>query len=278
MPERTSACRHGHETRRKTMDYKNVLVSFEGEVGIVAVNRPRALNALNTETLNDIQAGIQEVKDHVEVKVLIVTGGGEKAFVAGADIEEMKGMNSIEALNFSRLGHLTMKMIQDFDRPVIAAVNGYALGGGTEIAIACDFVYASENARFGLPEVTLGIFPGFGGTQRLPRLIGKGRAKELIMTGKMVTAQEAYQMGIVNRVFPQASLMEETKKVALQIAANGAIGVRLAKMAVDTGFNMDLTEALTLESFAFSFGFTTEDQKEGMSAFVEKRKPNFKGK
>jgi enoyl-CoA hydratase len=260
------------------MEYKNILLSFEGEIGILAINRPKALNALNIETLKDIQMGIQEAKDHLEMKVLIMTGSGEKAFVAGADIAEMKGMNSIEALNFSKLGHLTLKMIQDLDRPVIAAVNGYALGGGTEIAIACDFAYASENARFGLPEVTLGIFPGFGGTQRLPRLIGKGKAKELILTGKMITAQEAYQMGIVNRVFPQAFLMEETKKVALQIAANGAVGVRLAKMVVDTGFNMDLAEACSLESYAFSLGFSTEDQKEGMTAFVEKRKPNFKGK
>jgi enoyl-CoA hydratase len=260
------------------MEYKNVLVSFEGEIGILAINRPRALNALNTETLKDIQAGIEEMKDHVEVKVLIVTGGGEKAFVAGADIEEMKGMNSIEALNFSKLGHLALRMIQDFDRPVIAAVNGYALGGGTEIALACDFIYASENARFGFPEVTLGIFPGFGGTQRLPRLIGKGKAKELILTGKVITAQEAYQMGIVNRVFPHASLVEETKKVAFQIAANGAIGVRLAKSVVDGGFDMDLAEACSLESYAFSLGFSTEDQKEGMTAFLEKRKPNFKGR
>jgi enoyl-CoA hydratase len=260
------------------MEYKNILVSFEGEIGILAINRPKALNALNIETLKDIQMGIQEAKDRSEMKVLILTGSGEKAFVAGADIAEMKGMNSIEALNFSKLGHLTLKMFQDLDRPVIAAVNGYALGGGTEIAVACDFIYASENARFGLPEVTLGIFPGFGGTQRLPRLIGKGKAKELILTGKMITAQEAYQMGIVNRVFPPASLMEETKKVALQIVANGVVGVRLAKMAMDAGFNMDLTEACSLESYAFSLGFTTEDQKEGMTAFIEKRKPNFKGK
>jgi enoyl-CoA hydratase len=260
------------------MDLKNILLSFEGAVGILAVNRPKALNALNTETLQDIQAGIEEMKNHPELKVLIVTGGGEKAFVAGADIEEMKGMNSIEALNFSRLGHLTLKMIQDFDRPVIAAVNGYALGGGTEIAIACDFVYASENARFGFPEVTLGIFPGFGGTQRLPRLIGKGKAKEMILTGRMVTAQEAYQMGIVNRVFPQASLMEETKKAALQIAANGAVGVKLAKRVMDEGFNMNLAEACSLESYAFGLGFATEDQKEGMTAFLQKRMPNFKGR
>jgi len=260
------------------MDYKNILLSFEGEIGVLTINRAKALNALNIEVLKDIQMGIQEVKDHSELRVLILTGSGEKAFVAGADIAEMKGMDSIEALNFSKLGHLTLKMFQELDRPVIAAVNGYALGGGTEIALACDFIFASENARFGLPEVTLGIFPGFGGTQRLPRLIGKGRAKELILTGKMITAQEAFQMGIVNRVFPLVSLMQETKKVAVQIAANGAIGVRLAKMVMDVGFNMDLAEACSLESYAFGVGFATEDQKEGMTAFVEKRKPNFKGR
>jgi len=266
------------QTGRQKMEYKNISLAFEGEIGILMINRPKSLNALNIETLKDIQMGIQEVKEHPEVKVLILTGAGEKAFVAGADITEMKGMNSLQAVQFSKLGHLTLRMIQDLDRPVIAAVNGFALGGGTEIALACDFIYASENARFGLPEVTLGIFPGFGGTQRLPRLIGKGKAKELILTGKTISAEEASQMGIVNRVFPQDSLMGETKKVATQIVANGAIGVRLAKMVMDTGFNMDLEEACTLESYAFGIGFATEDQKEGMTAFVEKRKPNFKGR
>jgi enoyl-CoA hydratase len=260
------------------MEFKNILLSFEGEIGVFTINRPKALNALNIETLKEIQMALDEVKAHPEIKVLILTGAGEKAFVAGADILEMKKMNSIEAVNFSKLGHLTLKMFQDLDRPVIAAVNGFALGGGTEIALACDFIYASENAKFGLPETTLGVFPGFGGTQRLPRLIGKGKAKELIFTGKMINAQEAYQLGIVNRVFPQASLLEETKKVAAQIAANGAIGVKLAKMVVDSGFHMELSEACTLESFAFGVGFATEDQKEGMTAFVEKRKPNYKGR
>jgi enoyl-CoA hydratase len=187
-------------------------------------------------------------------------------------------MNAIEALNFSKLGHFTLKMIQDLDRPVIAAVNGFALGGGTELALACDFIWASETARFGLPEVTLGVFPGFGGTQRLSRLIGKAKAKELIVTGRVISAQEAFQMGIVNRVIPSASLMEETKKVASQIAANGPVGVRLAKMVVESGFNMDLWEACMLESYAFSLAFSTEDQKEGMKAFLEKRKPAYKGR
>ncbi len=260
------------------MEYKNILLSVEGEIGILTINRPKALNALNIETLQDIQMGIREVKEDPALRVLILTGAGEKAFVAGADISEMRGMSPIEAVNFSRMGHQTLNMIQDLDRPVIAAVNGFALGGGTEIAIACDFIYASENARFGQPEVTLGIFPGFGGTQRLPRLIGKGRAKELILTGKMITAQEAFQMGIVNKIFPQGSLMEETKKVAAQIASNGAVAVRLAKMLVDSGLNMDLAEACAFESYAFGIGFATEDQKEGMAAFLEKRKPNFKGR
>jgi len=210
--------------------------------------------------------------------VVIITGSGEKAFVAGADIQEMRDMNSVQALAFSRLGHQTMKMIEDLDRPVIAAVNGFALGGGSEIALACDFIYASDNAKFGLPEATLGVFPGFGGTQRLPRLIGKGKAKELIMTGKMIGAQEALHLGIVNRLFPPASLMEETKKVATQIAGNGPIGVRLAKMVVNNGFDVGLGEACSMESIAFSVCFATEDQKEGMKAFGEKRKPSYQGR
>jgi len=260
------------------MEYKNILVSVENEIGILTINRPKVLNALNMETLREIQSGVQEIRENVTLRVLIITGAGEKAFVAGADIQEMSGMSSIEALDFSKLGHFTLKMIQDLDRPVIAAVNGFALGGGTEIALACDFIYASENARLGLPEATLGVFPGFGGTQRLPRLIGKGKAKEMIYTGKMVTAQEAFQMGIVNRVFAPASLMEETKKVAAQIAGNGPVGVKLAKMVVDSGFNMDLSEACSLESFAFGLSFSTQDQKEGMKAFLEKRKPNYRGR
>jgi len=260
------------------MEFKNITVVVENAIGTLTINRPKALNALNTETLKEIQLGIQEIKETAGIRVLIITGAGEKAFVAGADIQEMSEMNSIEALGFSKLGHFTLKMIQDLDRPVVAAVNGFALGGGTEIALACDFIYASENARFGLPETTLGVFPGFGGTQRLPRLIGKGKSKELIYTGKMITAQEAFQMGIVNRVIAPASLMEETKKVAAQIAGNGPVGVKLAKMVVDGGFNMDLVEACSLESYAFGLSFSTHDQKEGMKAFLEKRKPNYQGR
>ncbi len=260
------------------MEYKNILLSFDEQIGMLTINRPKALNALNTETLKELQMAIQEVKDHSEARVLILTGAGDKAFVAGADIGEMKDMNSIEALNFSKLGHLTLNMLENLSIPVIAAVNGYALGGGTEIALACDLIYASENAKFGLPEVTLGVFPGFGGTQRLSRLIGKAKAKELILTGKMITAEEAFKIGIVNQVFPQTSLIEETKRIASQIAKNGPIGIRLAKALVNEGFNMNLQDACSLESFGFSFTFSTEDQKEGMTAFIEKRKPVFKGR
>lgn len=260
------------------MEYKNLLFTFEAEIGILTINRPKALNALNTETLKEIQMALQEIRNRSEIRVLILTGAGEKSFVSGADISEMKDMNSIEALNFSKLGHLTLSMLENLPIPVIAAVNGYALGGGTEIALSCDLIYASENARFGLPEVTLGVFPGFGGTQRLPRLIGKVKAKELIFTGKMITAQEAVEMGIVNKVFPLGLLMEETKKVASQIAKNGPIGIRLAKSLINEGFNMNLQEACSMESIGFGFTFSTEDQKEGMNAFIEKRKPVFKGR
>jgi enoyl-CoA hydratase len=210
------------------MEYKNILLSFEGAVATLTVNRPKVLNALNVETLREIQAGIEELRSRSEVKAVILTGAGDRAFVAGADIQEMKAMNALEALSFSRLGHFTMKMVQDLDRPVIAAVNGFALGGGTELALAADFIYASEQARFGLPEVTLGVFPGFGGTQRLSRLVVKARAKELVMTGRVITAREAFEMGLVNRVVAPASLMEEARATAARIAENGAIAVRLA--------------------------------------------------
>ena len=260
------------------MEYKNILLSFEGAVATLTLNRPKVLNALNVETLKEIQGGVEDLRNHPEVKAVILTGAGERAFVAGADIQEMKGMNALEALSFSQLGHFTMKMIQDLDRPVIAAVNGFALGGGTELALAADFIYASEQARFGLPEVTLGVFPGFGGTQRLSRLVGKARAKELVMTGRVITAREAFEMGLVNRVVAPASLMEEARATAARIAENGAIAVRLAKRVIEAGFNLDLADACSMESYAFSLCFSTEDQTEGMSAFLEKRKPDFKGR
>jgi enoyl-CoA hydratase len=259
------------------MGYKNLLMEVTDGIALVKVNRPQVLNALNRETLVDLQQAMKDLEGRKDVRAVILTGEGEKAFVAGADIAEMKAMNAVEALAFSRLGHESLKMIEKLPKPVIAAVNGYALGGGLEIALACDFIYASEKAKLGVPEVTLGIFPGFGGTQRLPRLIGKGRAKELIFTGKMIDAAEAYDVGIVNRIFPPDQLMEEVLKTARAIAQNGPVAVMLAKGAVNAGYDEGREEGEALEMTAWGNTFASHDQKEGMGAFLEKRKPQFKG-
>ncbi len=259
------------------MTYRNLLLDIADGIGTVSINRPKALNALNIETLHELQQAFHELEDHPGVKVVILTGAGDRAFIAGADILEMRDMSCLEAVRFSKLGHATLDQIEGLKKVVIAAVNGFALGGGTEVALACDFAFASEKAKFGLPEVTLGVFPGFGGTQRLPRLIGKAKAKELILTGAVISAGEARDLGIVNRVFPAESLIEETGKVAAKIASNGPIAVQLAKTAVDKGYDMGLKEGCHMEAVSFGGCFTTLDQREGMTAFVEKRKPEFQG-
>ncbi|MBW2056080.1 MAG: enoyl-CoA hydratase/isomerase family protein [Deltaproteobacteria bacterium] len=260
------------------MAYQNLLLDIAEGIGTVAINRPKALNALNMETLHELQAVFGELEEDDRVGVVILTGSGDRAFVAGADIQEMKEMNCLEAFRFSRLGHETLGRIERMGKVVIAAVNGFALGGGTELALACDFAFASDKAKFGLPEVTLGVFPGFGGTQRLPRLIGKARAKELIFTGSMISAEEARDLGIVNRVFPGDSLMEETRKVAGKIGSNGPIALKLAKASIDRGYEVALEEACHMESLSFGMCFATMDQREGMASFVEKRKPRFVGR
>ena len=259
------------------MGYKNVLVEVEDGIALIKINRPKVLNALNEETLRELQGALTEVEGRKDVRAVILTGEGDKAFVAGADIAAMKPMNPAEALAFSRLGHDTLGMIADLTKPVIAAVNGFALGGGLEIALACDFIYASEKAKLGVPEVTLGIFPGFGGTQRLPRLIGKGRAKELIFTGEMIDASEAYTLGIVNKIFPADTLMEEVFKTARTIAQNGPVAVSVAKGSVNAGYDVGGAEGEAIEITTWANVFATHDQKEGMGAFLEKRKPQFKG-
>lgn len=260
------------------MAYQNLLLDIADGIGTVSINRPKALNALNIETLLELQKAFQEFEDNPEVQVVILTGTGDRAFVAGADISEMKDMQPLQAIRFSKLGHATLDQIEGLNKVVIAAVNGFALGGGTEIALACDFIYAADQAKFGLPEVTLGVFPGFGGTQRLPRLVGKGRAKELIFTGAMISAEEAKEIGIVNRIFPTDSLMEETTNVAKKVASNGPIAVHLAKASVDKGYDVGLKEGCHMETVAFGACFTTMDQKEGMTSFMEKRKAQFRGK
>ncbi len=260
------------------MSEELVLLEKEPPLAIITINRPKALNALNSKVLMALSETLDKVNDDEEVRVVIVTGSGEKAFVAGADIAEMSEMTPLEGSNFSRLGQLVFKKVEELKKPVIAAVNGFALGGGSELALACDFIYASENAKFGLPEVTLGIMPGFGGTQRLPRLIGKGRAKELIFTGKMISASEAYEIGMLNKVLPQEQLMDAVKEVARQIAKNGPIAVSIAKGLVDVGYDIPLDDGCLMESKSFGVCASTEDKREGMKAFLEKRKPVFKGR
>lgn len=256
----------------------NVLCKIEGALAEVTINRPKALNALNSETLQELGQVIQELAGNKEVGVVIITGAGEKAFVAGADITQMKDMNAIEGREFGRLGQKVFSAIETMPQVVIAAVNGFALGGGCELAMACDIRLASKNAKFGQPEVTLGITPGFAGTQRLPRLVGRAIAKELIYTGDMIDAEEAYRIGLVNKVYEPEELMDKAREMAKRILSRGMIAVQLCKAAINNGMNMDTESAYNYEAEVFGLCFATEDQKEGMTAFVEKRKANFKGR
>lgn len=260
------------------MTYNNLLFEKADGIGVLSFNRPKALNALNSETLKELETALNAIQADEEVKVLIVTGAGEKSFVAGADIAEMKDLNAVQGLEFARLGQKAIGTLQEISKPVIAAVNGFALGGGTEVALACDFIIASEKAKFGFPEVSLGLFPGFGGTQRLARLIGKAKAKEMIFTAKIISGQEAYDMGIVNKVVTPEQLFDEAKAIAKAIASKGQVAVRLAKAVINAGFDMDIKNGCELEANAFGVLFNTVDQKEGCSAFVEKRPASFSGK
>ncbi len=260
------------------MQFINLLLEREDKIATVTFNRPKALNALNQETLLEVLACFRALQEDEAVQVVILTGSGAKAFVAGADIAFMKEMTPLEARNFAFLGQEVMNTIERLEKPVIAAINGFALGGGCELAIACDIRLASDNARFGQPEVNLGIVPGFGGTQRLPRLIGKGRASELIFTGDMINAAEAYRIGLVNRVVPQDQLLPTCREMAAKIASRGPVAVKLSKGAIINGLEMDLARACGYEADQFALGFTSADQKEGMEAFLEKRPARFQGK
>lgn len=259
------------------MGYENLLVEVEGDIGTITLNRPKALNALNSQMLEELKCAAAEMECNDAVKVVIVTGA-ERAFAAGADIAEMMPMTALEGQKYGQRGQETFAAFEDMSKPVIAAVNGFALGGGCELAMACDIRLASEKAKFGQPEVKLGVTPGFGGTQRLPRLVGRAKAKELIFTGEMIDAAEAHRIGLANAVYPPEALMEEAKKMAGTIAQNGAIAVSLAKRAANQGIEVDLKSGCALEAEIFGLCFSTEDQKEGMKAFVEKRPANFKGR
>jgi len=255
------------------------LVLFQQEDGIatITINRPKQMNALNPEVLNQLEQALDRAEKDKDAKVILITGAGEKAFVAGADIAEMSKMTPLEAKEFSKLGQKVFRKIEQIKKPVIAVVNGYALGGGLELAISCDYILASENAQLGQPEVGLGIFPGFGGTQRLVRVLGKLRAKELVFFGERITAQKAYEMGLVNEIVPQDKLMERAKELAKKLMEKGLVAIGLVKTAIERGADLDLDSALLIEQTLFGLCFDTHDQKEGMSAFLEKRKPQFKG-
>lgn len=260
------------------MEFKNLLIETNDGVATLTVNRAQSLNALNSEVLGELECALYELNMDDGVKVVVLTGAGEKAFVAGADIKEMAEMSSFEGHAFALKGQRVMLLMEKMKKPVIAAVNGYALGGGLELALACDFVYASRKARVGFPEVTLGIMPGFGGTQNLARLIGPNKANEMIFTGRMLDADKACAWGIVNEVFAPEELLTKTLETAKAIAQVGTLGVGYAKDAIANGLNMGKEDGFRYEASLFGVLFATEDQREGMGAFVEKRKAAFKGK
>jgi enoyl-CoA hydratase len=259
------------------MPYKHIICDIQDPLALITFNRPKALNALNGALIDEFSAALDEIVGREDIKVLLLTGAGDKAFVAGADISELATFNPLQAKLFAEKGQAAIFKLQALSIPVIAAVNGFALGGGSEIALACDFIYASENAKFGLPEITLGIIPGFGGTQRLPRLIGQNAAKELIFTGKMIAAEEAQALGLVNQVCPADALMDHVRKTAQTIASRGRVALRAAKQAVNRGLNVDLITGCQIEAEAFSLCMASPDAKEGTTAFLEKRKAVFKG-
>ena len=257
------------------MSFENLLIEKEGNIAIVYINRPQALNSLNAATVKNLGQAFAELESNDDIDVVILTGSGEKAFVAGADIAFMKEFEPLEARDFALLGQRVLNEIENNKKPVIAAINGYAFGGGCELAMACDIRIASEKARFSQPEVNLGLLPGFAGTQRLPRLVGKGIAKELIFTGDIIDAQEAWRIGLVNKIVPGEKLLETAKEMAKKIASKAQIAIRLSKQAINEGLEMDSQKAHTHEANCFGYCFSTQDQKEGMSAFLEKRPPNF---
>lgn len=260
------------------MDYKNILVEKNNRAALITMNRPDKLNALNNETLEELQKIFTGLKTDNEVSVVIITGSGEKAFVAGADISELNKLDMISAKKFSEKGQHIFNQIENFDKPVIAAVNGFALGGGCELALSCHIRIAGENAKFGQPEVNLGIIPGYGGTQRLARLINTGRAAEYILTGNMIDANEALRIGLVSKVYPQDELIKKCFELAEKISQKAQHAIRYSLKTILAINDLPLKEGLKFEASLFSLCCGTEDFKEGTIAFLEKRKPNFKNR
>jgi len=257
------------------MEYKNILLNITEHIAVVTLNRPDKLNALNHETLLEIKSVFEKLNSDENVFVVIVTGSGEKAFVAGADISEINKLNMLDGKKFAEFGQNVFSLIEKFEKPVIAAVNGFALGGGCELALSCHIRIASENAKFGQPEVNLGIIPGYGGTQRLTRLINSGRSIEMILTADMIDANEALRIGLVNKVYPQNELQTKAMEMAAKIASKGQQAIRLAIKAVKVVDEVSLSEGQNMEATLFALCCGTEDFQEGTKAFLEKRKPSF---
>jgi len=257
--------------------FENLLLTREGAVAVATINRPQVLNALNTATLHELRRLTLELTDDATVRSVIVTGAGDKAFVAGADIRELGSLSAADAREHARLGQQVFDLIERMGKPVIAAVNGFALGGGCELAMACTLRVAADTARLGQPEVNLGLIPGFGGTQRLTRLIGKGAALDLMLTGRQVGADEALRIGLVNRVVPAASLMSTARALAEDLATRAPLAMRYIIDAVHRGFDTGLEDAQALEATLFGLAASTADMREGTRAFLEKRKPAFTG-
>lgn len=257
---------------------ETVIYEKKGAIAYVTLNRPKVLNALNKTAITDLRVAFEDIRDDTSIRGAIITGAADKAFIAGADINEVANDTAVEACEKSRRGQELMDLIENLGKPVIAAVNGFALGGGCETALACAMRLAGENAKFGLPEVKLGIIPGYGGTQRLSRLVGKGAALQLILTGAIIDAHEAYRIGLVNEVVPNAELIGRAEAILNQIAGNAPISVKLALEAVNKGLETNLSEGLLLESSFLGICSSTDDKKEGASAFLEKRAPDFHGR
>jgi enoyl-CoA hydratase len=261
-----------------TMTFDNLLFERDGAVAIVTFNRPKVLNALNAATMRDLESALDALASDAEVKAIVLTGTGEKAFVAGADINELAVLTPAQGKEHARLGQRILDRIEQLGKPVIAAINGFALGGGCELALACTMRIAADTARLGQPEINLGIIPGYGGSQRLPRLVGKGRALEILLTGDMIPAQRAYEIGLVNQVVPAAALMTAARTMAMTLASKAPLATRYIIEAVNQGLEMPLAQGQFLETALFGAIASTEDTKEGTTAFLEKRKAAWKGR
>jgi enoyl-CoA hydratase/carnithine racemase len=260
------------------MTYENILLEKKNGIAYVTINRPKVLNALNMATVEELRAVFHDIKTDEAIRVAILTGAGEKAFVAGADINELAQQNAVNGKKYAHRGQNVLNLIENLGKPVIACINGFALGGGCELALACTMRLASDNAKLGQPEVKLGIIPGYGGTQRLPRLVGKGLAMQMVLAGEMISAQEAHRIGLVNEVTSAVELIPRAEAIAAKIIANAPLAVQYAMEAVNKGMEMTLAEGLFLESALFGVCCATSDKTEGTTAFLEKRAANFRGK